>query len=374
MSKPKNTRRIGRKTAPSPPKRHAPVNVRRRALLGAFLGLPAVAATTWGVVADTFGLAPVMRMAREKFSFGIAIPDSTKAAARAVLGILRHRTSLVPADSNPIVRPRLAPLANPITVSNASELFAYFSKATVEASACLVPLLQEPLTGHYAGYDEVNAILRANPHERILAFGTPTSNSLIRTLMSYREYADPNLGHAYIRNDAIDLPIMFELRRSAVVAADVQRDVWYQPQPFGQATLPPKIPNWGLTIDGQLHLPATDGGGRLLEDFLVISAVPNLLHPSSVERSLPVVCIGGTHGVGTMAVRDLLESELLLPSLESELRSLGNPSFWQAVVRVELDGPGGATKSLRLEKRWIRKIEVDSLLLRGLSSDAATRT
>ena len=331
-------------------------------------------ATLLGVAADTAGLSHWFKLGKDKLRYGLSIPETTQVAAKALFGIRQHHTSIVPAASNPNVRERLIRLTAPVKVHDREEMMNYFSQATVDASTFLQPLLQDPVSKLILGYTEVDELVRANPREQIIAFGTPTSNSLVRYLMCYQEYEDAKEGHEYKQNDAIHLPILFELRRSMIAAAANQRDAWYRPKAFGVGTLPDLIPNWGIALeDGELILPATDGSGRLFEDFLVISSLPNVLHSESVERELPVVCIGGTHSVGTLAFKDVLEDKLLLSTIEQELRSLGNPPFWQAVIRAELDPSSSKVSSLFLEKKLIKKVEVNTTLLMQVAESSAKR-
>lgn len=356
-------------------KRPSPVNADRRSFLKTFAWVSG-GAVVWGTLADTAGLSPWIKLGSDKARYGLSIPEATHASAKALFGIRQHHTSIVPAASNPTIRKRLMQITSPVRASNREEMLKYFSKATVDASAFLQPLLHDPVVNHFVGYDEVNEILRANRQESIVALGTPTSNSLIRNLMTYREYEDPADGHEYQANDAIQLPILFELRRRQIVSADNQRDAWYRPQSFAGEPVPELIPNWGITTaESDLLLPATDGQGRLLEDFLVISSLPNVLRPESVERRLPVICIGGTHSVGTLALKDVLEDPAILPGLEQELRSKGSPDFWQALIRVELNPESGKPVSLFLERKFVQPVEVNqSLLMQVASTSTVERT
>jgi hypothetical protein len=326
--------------------------------------------TLLGVLADSLSLGQWARGVYEGVTLGILIPERTKLAARTVFGINRHETSIIPAASNPFVRERLRQANGPVAVESRDDLLKYFSRATVDASACLAPLLQDSLGEHLAGYAEVSTLLRANPDNQILTFGTPTSNELARRLMGYVELANPTDGHRHVPNDALAFPILFELEREAILNAPMARDHWYRPLPFMNKPRPDRIPNWGLRVDGVVRLPLTDGEGLLREDFLVISALPNLFHPESVERGRPVMNIGGTHGVGTTAFKHLLEDDFALPMLDGELIRLGRPRYWQAVLRVELDAPGGEVASVTPIVEMVRAIDVhDRALL-----EAAART
>jgi hypothetical protein len=179
--------------------------------------------------------------------------------------------------------------------------------------------------------------------------------------MGYEELEDPTHGHRHVPNDAVHFPILFELERAAIFRSPETKNHWYRPLPFKNAQLPEKIPNWGLRIDGEVLLPSTDGEGHLHHDFLVISALPNLFDPESLEAGRAVINIGGTHGVGTTAFKRLMEDEDALPALNRELALLarqGRPRYWQAVFQVELDRPGGKATHVTLMQKYVRKIDV----------------
>lgn len=355
----KNPSKSKRRTQVPSKKATAPANPGRRSFVK-FGVLAGGALGVWATLADTAGLLPWLKLASNKLRYGVSIPDATQVAAKLLFGIREFHTSIVPAASNPNVRERLLQVTSPLKVSSSAEMLNYFSRATVEASAFLQPLFLGPIADHFAGYDRVEELLRANKKESIVALGTPTSNSLIRDMMLYREREDSRQGHEHQPNDAVRFPILFELRRERIVSAENQRDAWYRPKSLSGEASSEMIPNWGITdTHGELLLPATDGEGRLLEDFLVISSVPNMLDPECVERNLPVTCIGGTHSVGTVALRELLEHETILHSLVEQLSSRGSPKFWQAVIRVQLDPESGQPASLLLEPDLIGAIEVD---------------
>ena len=343
---------------------------RRTFLLGS-LGVGAF--SLWGTLAGKLGLgAWIRRGLDKKIQYDISIPPETKELARTLFQIHQHQISILPAASNPNVRDRLIELSLPKQVTNTEQLLQYFSLATVNASVFFQPFFDGPLEEHFADYEQVETLVRANKTKNIIALGTPTSNSLIRSMMSYREYANPHEGHEHLPNDGIRFPILFELRRSAIKSAGNQLDARYRAKtPSGELSAE-KIPNWGLVgADGQLLLPATDGEGTLLSDFLVISVIPNLLSPECVEKELPIVCIGGTHSVGTLALKNLLEDEHLLLSLKERLEALGSPIFWQASIRVVLE-----YKTEKIEKLVIYEVEpveVNKAVLMKLFDDREAR-
>jgi hypothetical protein len=290
------------------------------------------------------------------------ISDGTRRAAEDLFFLNRGHISIVPASSNPNVRERLLALTKDTTVSSYSDLDKYFSRATIQASEAFKPFLfpsrDREEFEHLVSYEQVQHVIAADTNHTIIALGTPTSNHLIRDMMFYEEMPDSQDGHRYREEfgDLVHLPIKFELLAENIKKGN-SRDIWYNSLNIksGEAK---KIPNWGIINQhNNLLLPATING-RLIEDFLVISVIPNLTAPDNIERQVPIVCIGGTHAAGTLAIEKLLQSEDCLTSLKSELERLNRPVFWQAVFRVLLDADG-AFRQMHLEKDMVQPVGYD---------------
>jgi hypothetical protein len=326
---------------------------RRDLLIGSSL------AVVWGVIADTQANWPLL----QSLSGPGPREREIEAVAADLFHLRSHHTSIVPAASNPAMRQRLLQFKRSPNVARHADLERYFSAATVDAACAIGSMLVGQSPDRTVDYEAARKLLKANTRAAVVAIGTPTSNELVRKLYQYRELEGSTSGHEHITDDAIHYPITFALLASDVVQHPIERDRFYR----GRAMLgrtSALVPNWGLRFrEREVVLPRTDGTGALLEDFLVLARVPNWLAPEAIERQAGVVCIGGTHSVGTMAIRHLLRDKSALPQLQQGLSALGRPPFWQAVIRVELAGPNGEVAKLTLERELVVAIETNPLKL-----------
>lgn len=320
--------------------------------------------STWvGIIGGGFGVAQVVGpwLLHELTSPNIS--DRARRAAEDLFYLNKRHISIAPASNNPNVRERLIALKKNTQITSYDQLFSYFSTATIKASNAFKPFLFPPegknKFEHLVNYETVQRIIAADSNHTIIALGTPTSNHIVRDMMFYEEMPNPKDGFMYHKpyQDLIHMPIRFELLANVILSED-SNDIWYNSKDIN-GNPGKKIPNWGIrTPLDKLLLPATNNG-VLLEDFLVISVLPNFTSPDNVDRQVPVVCMGGAHAAGTLAIRKLLETEDCLTSLQSELERLGRPTFWQAVFRVSLNSDSGDVRQLHLEKDMVRKVDVD---------------
>jgi hypothetical protein len=313
-----------------------------------------------GLFTNGLGIGQVIKGWIDKGKTDPKVAEKLRLAAEDLFYLNKGQISLAPASNNPNVRSRLLALSENPTIHSYRDLFNYFSNATIEASNAFRPFLF-PTEGkdayeHLVSYDKVKKIVATDTNHTIIALGTPTSNHIIRDMMFYSEMTNPDDGHVRHPQDMIDMPIKFELS-AAQIRKHPKHTEYRSRGPKGEISK--KIPNWGIiNPHGHLLLPATDDG-FLLEDFLVISVIPNFKHPDNIERDVPVVCMGGTHAAGTLAIKELLISENCLTSLQEQLKEIGNPLFWQAVFRIKLKSPYGTFQSISLEKEMVKEVIVD---------------
>jgi hypothetical protein len=259
--------------------------------------------------------------------------------------------SLIPAAHNPNVVTRIDPRTDP---------YQAFSK---------VPLLAaKAFAGVLTGLDDkirpIDELVRLNGEGNIVAFGSPTSNLVARIAMRYAEVGDGRRGAEYYPTDALGLKILFELNGERIINSQDTAHRSYRSVVNGKEE---EIPNWGIRrLDGSIICPEMQGGTPV-QDYLVISNLPNLFNSSSFSNGHRIINFGGTHSAGTRAVQRLMQDEVTLQKLHDGVRALqGNRSefpYWQARILVDGVIPDGPP--LRLDVMEVEEVEVN---VRGLEA------
>lgn len=103
----------------------------------------------------------------------------------------------------------------------------------------------------------------------------------------------------------------------------------------GQRTkkLGSESPVWRLNVEGHSLTPDHNRDG-ILEDYLLITSLPNFLDSSSFELGRRIVVAAGANGPGTRAIRLLLQDIDILNKLTIKASSLDRDAGWQAVIHV----------------------------------------
>lgn len=272
------------------------------------------------------------------------LPEKNQELIRQIFRILPYQTTIVPASSNPRIEEQLKKISRETPIREDADLLDYFSTATLRASEAFCPIFlnqeKADMKDCRFGYRQWDKVLNASTTNNILALGSPTSNYAIRTAMFYDNIPDKKL---CFRMDPeaptyVTTPYQFALDEAEIMRFGNPGDRLYHAK-GKEGQKGEQIPNWGLkTGEEQLILPKVNpADGLLLEDFLVISMMPNTFHPDNVDRNIAVICIGGTHSLGTIATKNLLQSESCLQALKDRLESMDSPPYWQAVFRIELE-------------------------------------
>jgi hypothetical protein len=112
-----------------------------------------------------------------------------------------------------------------------------------------------------------------------------------------------------------------------------------------------EIPNWGVRIPSNKYplLPDLTLDGKLVQDYLIISSLPNVLNRASLDAGHRIINFGGTHREGTQAVEQLFTNEEILRDLTARVakkkKNDAHEPYWQALVLVNCD-PNNNTVSL----------------------------
>jgi hypothetical protein len=147
----------------------------------------------------------------------------------------------------------------------------------------------------------------------LVVLGGPVPNKLSRSIMGQGS-GSPLFSDAMKKR--VDLPVHF----SNIVS---------EKQGVGNR------PNYRIILKGQ-PLRAADEG---VDDFLVITSIPNVCSPSYHAFNHRIVNIAGFHGAGMRAIDLVLESGFVekIHRGVTQSEALKGAPGWQALVRVEVD-------------------------------------
>jgi hypothetical protein len=189
-----------------------------------------------------------------------------------------------------------------------------------------------------------------NLNGTIVALGSPMSNILSRSILSYKYVTDnPEDGIKRDReNNFFELPFEYamdskELSKSGTISKRML---------MGKSH---NVPNWSIWSEEQnkLYVPSVGNDGQLLSDYLLITVLPNIFSKESYESDEKIIIFGGTHGVATKSVNLLFKDKSLLNNLKSKSNTA---PYWQALVeidRVAHDPKGGRATPFSLSKKII---------------------
>lgn len=148
----------------------------------------------------------------------------------------------------------------------------------------------------------------------LLLFGSPTSEGLSRIIFGYEAMAEAE-GLIYT-DTPFDLAYRWELSPDR---ADSGVELGRFVRDRGLVKRPP----WGikgLRTNTPDFVP-TGQDNMLMDDYLLITRIPNFLSVEAALTNQFIVSFGGAHGTGTKAVGLLLKDRPLLARIAQELRS-----------------------------------------------------
>lgn len=157
--------------------------------------------------------------------------------------------------------------------------------------------------------------------------GSPNSNALARHALQY-SYKTRNFADGFVRNPEplIELPFEYALDAKGLL----KRGATFKRYVHDKLLVGP---NWGVRNNqtGDLIVPATGPDGFLVEDYLLISVLPNFFSKDSFARDEKIVVFGGVHGSGTKAISLLFRDRIALTELA---KKVSVAPYWQALIKV----------------------------------------
>lgn len=173
-----------------------------------------------------------------------------------------------------------------------------------------------------------NLFFPENIQGNIVALGSPATNALTTGIMQYRPFLKkPEHGFFRENKTFFDLPFEYYmngkqlLKDNRIYKRRVLHDL--------------KVgPNWGIynNIDNQLIIPKTSESGILLNDYLLVTVLPNIYELKGVDTDSKIIIFGGAHGTGTKAIELLLSNNKILKKL---VRQTKNIRYWQALIEID---------------------------------------
>jgi hypothetical protein len=162
---------------------------------------------------------------------------------------------------------------------------------------------------------EVLDDIRVAIEEDQVLIGSPMAEGLSRVVFGYDEHGSGNV----LRRESasIDLPYSWEfdatkLAAHATAARFVRGQGWVE------------RPNWYVVCNrsgmrDKRYTPHVDNNGRLADDYLIVTRIPNFLTESAFGMDRFIVSIAGTHGTGTRAIELLLRDKSILNEVADKL-------------------------------------------------------
>lgn len=156
--------------------------------------------------------------------------------------------------------------------------------------------------------------------------GSPVSNAWSRLFLEYNyiNRGNPAQGLTRIEKPRIDLPFAFELSQETI--RHVAKQARHQTE-IGRS-----VSNWSIrTRSGHVLSPDTK---NRTSDFLLVTRIPNWREERSPHSDFKntITIFGGTHGVGTAAVRLLLQDSKLLTKV---IMKTSETEFWQLLLTID---------------------------------------
>lgn len=262
----------------------------------------------------------------------------------------RQDILLIPAQHNPNVR----------TTSVEEDPKEVFTYATLEAAKDFAGILNQV----EGSIKNIDFLLKVNGAGNLITFGSPTSNLIIRTAMRYFKLGDDNVsGFKSEPTDAFELPYTYALDGYEILTSKLPNNHCIRVVNGKEK----KIPNWGIKkADGAYLFPKMNDNGVLLQDYLLISNLPNMFNKKSLNLDERVLNFGGTHREGTQAVIQALNNENFLEELKEafDAEKFANyPTYWQALFVVDCN-PDGTVSLNRMED--FKKVDIHMPALEDL--------
>ncbi len=282
---------------------------RRQLLLGgAIFGLASVASAslhprTRDVLSSS--LSPLLKMLEP------SLPVPCQDLAKMLLLGTGHNVHVIPSLNNPY------------------SLVSGITKPTRHAARTLARLFRR---------DDVELredIRQFDFYGNLVLLGGPLANQTTRLLMGLNGTSELTKS----MSSTLSLPFHFDIQRSIARFESNESGSWRGAMEDHQR----KAPVWSVYRRGTEYVRPKLVNHSLVDDFLIVTSLPNILNRASFENGSRITLLSGAHSVGMRAVHDLLES---LPLMERLLSEGHGKQAWQALLTIDDIHSNGFPRSL----------------------------
>lgn len=199
-------------------------------------------------------------------------------------------------------------------------------------------------------------LLNIDTDRDIIAIGSPVSDFLSKVLL---EYEGMGYGLNRKKKSLIQLPFEYIMNQELV-------DFSVAPARRFVAGVEKTMPNWRMKERGRfLPPPRLDNRGWIQTDYLLITKIPNILTRKAFLSGRQALIVGGTHGVGTYAIRNLLSRADILAEL---WKNIYDKPYYQILIPIPeiehkiLETENGITllsHAVELGRPIVRQIDID---------------
>ncbi len=107
-----------------------------------------------------------------------------------------------------------------------------------------------------------------------------------------------------------------------------------------------------------------------MQDYLIVSSLPNVFNAASFSNGDRIINFGGTHSPGTLGVTTLIKNETVLGELSTKVMALAGRSkempYWQGLFLVDKIGEDRHPSRIQLVD--VKKVRVNIPQLEKLVS------
>jgi len=226
-------------------------------------------------------------------------PDQIQIGRRLLLGT-GHRVKIIPATFNKISGEGTRTGITPPAKSAVDKLVRLFELASDHVAT-------------------VRDLKTNNLRGNLCAVGGPIANVLSENLFGQGGHS-PSMNH-----DGAPLRLPMFINNSLAL----------EKMKMGESVLQgaKRSPIWRAQAGSRVYTPEIRKG-KIAEDFLLVTNIPNIFDKESLEYHQRVVVVSGANGAGTRAVGNLLTSKFALDSLEKSASAVPRDGGWQALFHI----------------------------------------
>ncbi len=174
----------------------------------------------------------------------------------------------------------------------------------------------------------------------LLLLGGPVANAHVLALMGKN-------GASQIFKDKHNRPMRFDYRFDLATSLGD-----YRSEVIGSFA-----PNWELRVGDTTPLRPNLHNGKAVDDFVLITSIPNVFDVASLVAGERIIMFSGTHGAGTRAIDLLLRDSNTLETLGNQASGTTNKGGWQTIIKVLNVGENYRGREIDYDQRKFKKLD-----------------